>query len=89
MKTKNTFRDLYTFPGFRARATLKPHPEDPEGRIVILERRQKKRSGPDAGQRHQAIGIGELIVCETWMLEPPVSILSSSTAGLPARIAKP
>jgi len=41
MKTKNTFRDLYTFPGFRARATLKPHPEDPEGRIVILERRQK------------------------------------------------
>ena len=41
MKTKNTLRDLYRFPGFRARATLKPHPEDPEGCIVILDRRQK------------------------------------------------
>jgi hypothetical protein len=41
MKTKNTFRDLYSFPGFRARATLKRHPEDHEGYIVILERRQK------------------------------------------------
>jgi len=30
MKTKNTLRGLYKFPGFRARATLKPHPEDPE-----------------------------------------------------------
>lgn len=89
MKTKNTFRDLYTFPGFRARATLKPHPEDPEGCIVILERRQKKRSVPDAGQRHQAIGIGEGIGYEIWMPEPPASISSSSTAELPARIAKP
>ena len=81
MKTKNTFRDLYTFPGFRARATLKSHPEDPEGCIVILERRQKKRSVPAAVQRHQAI--------ETWMPEQPASILRSSIAGLPARIAKP
>ena len=42
MKTKKTLRDLYKFPGFRARATLKPHPEDTEGYIVTLERRQKK-----------------------------------------------
>jgi hypothetical protein len=89
MKTKNTFRDLYTFPGFRARATLKPHPEDPEGCIVILERRQKKRSVPAAVQRHQTIGTGELIGCETWMPDQPASILRSSIAGLPARIAKP
>jgi len=89
MKTKNTFRDLYKFPGFRARATLKTHPEDPEGCIVTLERRQKKRSVPVAGQRPQAIGIGERIGCGTWMPEQPASILSSSIAGLPARIAKP
>ena len=88
METKKTLRDLYKFPGFRARATLKPHPEDPEGCIVILERRQKKRFVPAAGQRHQAIGIGEFIWCETWMPDQPVSILSSSIAGLPARIAK-
>jgi len=89
MKAKNTFRDLYTFPGFRVRATLKRHPEDPEGCIVILERRQKKRSVPAAGQRHQAIGIGELIERETWMPEQPASILNLSIAGLPAHNAKP
>src|SRR5450759_2625162 len=42
MKTKKTLRDLDKCPGFRARATLKPHPEDTEGYIVTLERRQKK-----------------------------------------------
>jgi hypothetical protein len=89
METKNTFRDLYTFPGFRSRATLKSHVEDPEGCIATLERRQKKRFVQAAVQRHQAIGTGELIGCETWMLEQPASILSSSIAGLPARIAKP
>jgi len=89
MKTKNTLRDLYKFPGFRVRATLKPHPEDPEGCIITLERRQKKRSVPAAVQRHQAIGIGERMWYETWMPEQPASILRSSIAGLPARIAKP
>ena len=89
METKKTLRDLYKFPGFRARATLKPHPEDPEGCIVTLERRQKKLSVPAAVQRHQAIGTGELIWCETWMPGQPASILSSSIAGAPARIAKP
>ena len=34
MRTKNTLRDLYRFPGFRAHATLKPNPEDPGGCIV-------------------------------------------------------
>ena len=89
MKAKNTLRGLYNFPGFRARAALKSHPEDREGCIVTLERRQKKRSVPAAVQRHQTIGTGERIGCETWMPEQPASILNSSIAGLPARIAKP
>ena len=89
MKAKNTLRDLYKFPGFRARATLKSHPEDPEGYIVTLERRQKKLFVPAAVQRHQAIGIGELIGCGTWMPEQPAFILNLSIAGLPAHNAKP
>jgi hypothetical protein len=89
MKTKNTLRDLYKFPGFRARAMLKSHPEDREGCIVTLERRQKKRPVPVVVRWYQVIEIGELIQCETWMLVQPVSILSSSIAGLPARVAKP
>ena len=89
MKTNPTFRDLYCFPGFRARATLKPHPEDPEGYIVTLERRQKKRSVPVAGQRHAVIGIAARIGCGIWMPEPVASILRSSIAGWPARDVMP
>ena len=89
METKKTLRDLYKFPGFRARATLKSHPEDIEGCIVTLERRQKKRFVPAAGQRHQAIGTGELIGYETWMPEQPASILNLSIAGSPVPNAKP
>jgi hypothetical protein len=89
MKTKITFRDLYKFTGFRARATLKPHSEDTGGYIVTLERRQKKLSVPAVAKRHQAIVIGELMLCETWTPGQPASILSLSIAGLPARIVKP
>ena len=89
MKTIKTLCDLYKFPGFRARATLKPHPEDTEGYIVTLERRQKKLSVPAVAKCHQAFGIGQRIWCETWMPEQLISILSSSIAGLPARIVKP
>jgi len=89
MKTKKTFRDLYKFPGFRARATLKPHPEDIEGYIVTLERRQKKPFVPAAVQFHQAIVTDGLIWCGTWMPEQPASILSLNIAGLPARTVKP
>ena len=89
MKTNPTFRDLYRFPGFRARAMLKPHPEDPEGYIVTLERRQKKRSVPAAGQRRSDIGIAARTGCGIWMPEPVASILRSSIAGLPVRDVMP
>jgi hypothetical protein len=88
MKAKNTLQDLYKFPGFRARATLRSNPQDPEGCIVTLERRQKKQFVPAAVQRHQAIGTGERIWYEIWMPDQPASILRLSIAGLPARIAK-
>ena len=89
MKTKKTFRDLYKFPGFRARTTLKPHPEDTEGYIVTLERRQKKPFVPAVAQQHPDIVTGAFIWCGTWMPEQPASILSLNIAGLPARTVKP
>lgn len=89
MKTIKTFRDLYSFPGFRARATLKPHPKDSEGRIVRLERRQKKQSASFVVDRYQAFGTDELMWYVTWMLGQPAYTLNSSTAGLPARNVKP
>jgi len=89
MKTKKTFRDLYKFSGFRARATLKPHPEDIEGYIVTLERRQKKPFVQAAAQFHPAIVTDGLIWCGTWMPEQPASILSLNTAEMLVRIAEP
>ena len=89
METIKTFRDIYSFPGFRARARLKPHPKDPEGRIVRLERRQKKQSALDAVGRYQAFETDELTWSETWMPGQPAYTLNSSIAGLPVRIAKP
>ena len=89
METIQTLRDIYSFPGFRARAKLKPHPEDPEGRIVRLERRQKKQSALDAVGRSQAFETEELTSSETWMPGQPAYTLNSSTAVLPVRIAKP
>lgn len=89
METIKTLRDIYSFPGFRARARLKPHPKDPEGRIVRLERRQKKQSALDAVGRYQAFETDELTWSETWMQGRPAYTLNSSTAVLPALIAKP
>ena len=89
METIKTLRDIYSFPGFRARARLKPNPKDPDGRIVRLERRQKKQSALDAVGRSQAFETDELTWSETWMPGQPAYTLNSSTAGLPVRIAKP
>ncbi|MBW2553386.1 MAG: hypothetical protein JRE20_04550 [Deltaproteobacteria bacterium] len=89
METIKTLRDIYNFPGFRARAKLKPDPKDPDGRIVRLERRQKKRFALDAVGQYQVFETDELTWSETWMPGQPAYTLNSSTAGLPVRIAKP
>jgi hypothetical protein len=89
METRKTLRDIYSFPGFRARATLKPHPKDPNGSIVRLERRQKKRSALAVDRRYQVFGTDALMWFEIWMPVQPTYILNSSTAGLPARVVTP
>jgi hypothetical protein len=44
MKTKKSFSEIYSFPGFRARAKFKQGIlGDPKARVVELVRRQKKR----------------------------------------------
>ena len=89
METIKTLRDVYSFPGFRARATLKPHPKDLNGRIVRLERRQKKQSVLAAVRRYQAFETDALTWCEIWMPVQSTYILFLSTAGLHARVVKP
>ena len=89
MKTIKTLRDIYSFPGFRVRATLKCHPKDTGGYIVKLERRQKKRSVPAAVRPYQAFETDALMWYETWMPVQPAYTLNSNIAGLPAHSAKP
>lgn len=89
METIKTLSDIYSCPGFRARARLKAHPKDPGGRIVELERRQKKQFARAAAKRYQGSVTGVLTWFEIWMPEQPESILHSNTGGLPAHGAKP
>ena len=88
MKTIKTLRDVYSFPGFRARAMLKSHPQDPDGRIVRLVRYQKKQSAPVAAAQYLASVIDGLMWFGTWMPGQPAYTLNLSTAGLPARSVK-
>jgi len=55
-----TLNSLYSFPGFRALSKLKEVPEDPDARIIVLRRRQKKQHAPAVIVR-QATTIGPLI----------------------------
>ena len=89
METRKTLRDIYSFPGFRARATLKPHPKDPDGRIVKLERRQKKRFALAVDRLFQAFGTDALTWSEILMPVQPIYTLNSNTVGLPARVVTP
>jgi hypothetical protein len=38
-----TLKDLYRFSGFRPLSRLKPHPHDPKGYVLKLQRHQKKQ----------------------------------------------
>jgi hypothetical protein len=49
-KHQRRLSDGYSFPGFRARSTVRGVFGDPNVRIVTLERRSKKRSAIAAGK---------------------------------------
>ena len=42
MNTKTTFKDLYSFPGFRSGSRLQPHLYHAGAMVTTLKRRQKK-----------------------------------------------
>ena len=82
MKTKTSFRELYAFPGFRARSRFKCGVfQDQKARVVELVRRQKKRCARNADSRLEAITTTVSIVSGIWT---PVAtaFLSSSSIGV-------
>ncbi len=86
MEKEMTFKDLYCFPGFRAKARLEPHLEHCAAWIVILHRRQKKRFAR-AG-RHKAAGmISEPVLSETSIVAARQYILKLPSVGSTAEDA--
>ena len=89
MENKKYIRDLYQFEGFRARATMKPHPEDSNGWIIALDRRQKKQSVQRAGQWYSVIGIEGYIRYGIWIQGQRTSILNLNIDGSTVHGVKP
>jgi hypothetical protein len=88
MKTKTSFRDLYSFPGFRARARFKCGVKgDPKARVVQLVRRQKKRSALAAAEPSGGSVPGGFTAFVTSMPRTPAFIWTSNTGASPARTA--
>ncbi len=88
MKTKTSFRDLYSFPGFRARARFKCGIKgDQTARVVELARHQKKTSALFAGECPVNSAAGESTASATWMPGAPASIWILNTGVFSVRIA--
>lgn len=43
MQKRQRLVDEYLYPGFRPLSTIRNHPVDPDARIIVLRRRQKKQ----------------------------------------------
>ncbi len=82
-------KDIYSLPGFRAAARVKPHPFDPYGLIVTLKRRQKKQFAAVADVPGASSGTAEPILYVTWTAVQGTSILNLNTGGFIAAIARP
>lgn len=88
MKTKTSFRDLYSFSGFRARARFKCGVKgDPVARVVELVRHQKKTSAPVAGDHPTTSGTAVFTGSGTWMPGRPASTWTLNIGASPARRA--
>lgn len=88
MTTLTSFKDLYSFPGFRASVRLKPHPDHPGARVTTLKRRQKKlfvRAGKPSAVGTTA-GLKQFAILTR---EEHQFIWSSRSAGLNAESAMP
>jgi hypothetical protein len=90
MKTKKSFSEIYSFPGFRAKANFKKGIlGDPKARIVELVRRQKKRFVQPAANHPGAITINVSTGSGTSPAEICGSIWNLNIAELTVNIARP
>ena len=81
MKTKKTFNDLYSFPGFRACSKLTGIFGDSSARLVTLVRRKKKWDAAHAARPVAASTIARFIECVTLIPEELGFILNLNVVG--------
>jgi len=90
MKTKKSFSEIYSFPGFRARAKFKKGIlGDSKARVVELVRRQKKRFVQPAVNHPEVTTISASTGSEISPVGICGFIWNLSIAGLTANIARP
>ncbi len=90
MKTKKSFSDIYSFPGFRARSTFsKGILGDSRARIVKLERRQKKQFVQLAANPPTLTTISASIEFEILPAEIYEFIWNSNTAESTVKAVRP
>ena len=89
MENTTHIKDLYSLPGFRAQARLKPHPNMPGASVVTLVRRQKKASAPVVAKPCAGSEAAAFIVCATWTLAAPCFTWNSNIAAWLVRVANP
>ncbi len=88
MTTLTSFKDLYSFPGFRASVRLKVHPDHPGALVTTLKRRQKKlfvRAGKSS-EAGTTVGLKQSAIL---MPEELRFIWSSKSVGLNAASVRP
>jgi len=74
-------KDIYSQPGFRAAARVRPHPFDPYGLIVTLTRRKKKWFAVAAAMSCADSAAAERTRSGTWTARPDIYIWNLNTAG--------
>ena len=74
-------KDIYSQPGFRAAARVRPYPFDPYGLIVTLTRRQKKRFAAVAAMSCADSATAERTMSGTWTARPGTYIWNLNTVG--------
>lgn len=85
MKSARKLRDLFSFPGFVAHATLKGVFGDPKIRIVTLRRRKKRLNVPSVAIDVEVDMTSASVVPETFGWPIGTCMLSSSVGGCGAR----
>jgi hypothetical protein len=84
-----TLKDLYRFPGFRPLSRLRPHPQDPKGYILTLQRRQKKQYVHAVVKQSKGFGLAATTKCAILIPGMPTYTLSFNIVGSNARTVTP